>query len=81
MSATCVLVNGRSIAVRTGDSVLSALIAAGVRRTRCDRNGHPRFALCGMGVCLDCAVTIDGQPGRLACLERCRAGMEVLTDD
>lgn len=81
MSVLSILVDGRTVPVRPGDTVLAALINSNVRRTRCDRDGRPRFALCGMGVCQDCAVTIDGAPGRLACLVRCRAGMDVRTDD
>jgi sarcosine oxidase subunit alpha len=40
----------------------------------------PRGALCGMGICGECRVTIDGQPHQRSCLVLCREGLEVTTD-
>lgn len=74
------LINGRTFHADSGASVLSALQQAGVQWTRRDLAGAPRFALCGMGVCQECAVTIDQVPGQLACLRRCRPHMQVDTD-
>jgi hypothetical protein len=43
--------------------------------------GEPRHAFCGMGVCGECRVTIDGRPHRLGCLVMCEDGMEVRRAD
>ncbi len=37
--------------------------------------GFPLF--CGMGVCFDCLVTVDGRGGVRACTTPVRAGMRV----
>ena len=41
--------------------------------------GEPRGLYCGMGVCFDCLVTIDGCFGFRACLQQVRDGMQVKT--
>ena len=42
--------------------------------------GTARGGFCGMGVCLECRVTVDGRPGTRACMTEVRDGMEVATD-
>lgn len=36
---------------------------------------------CGMGVCQDCAVQVNGQVGQLACMTKVAPGMEVRAQD
>ncbi|MGQ5522045.1 (2Fe-2S)-binding protein [Chitinimonas sp. PSY-7] len=43
-------------------------------------SGEPRAALCGMGVCFECRVTVDGQPHQRACQLLVRDGMVVQYD-
>lgn len=77
---TCsVTVDGSAIAVPQGASIVAALVIAGSRRTRVSLSGQPRFALCGMGRCQECRVTVDGRPHVLACRTACVDGMQVLT--
>lgn len=83
MSETVTLeVDGRSVSVAAGSSVAAAVALAtgdaGVV-TRRSVGGALRGPLCGMGVCQECRVTIDGVPHRLACQTVCAAGMEVVT--
>ena len=58
----------------------SALCMAGVLELG-DRQTlpHKHGVLCGMGVCYECLVTVDGAPNRQACMTRVRAGMKVET--
>jgi D-hydroxyproline dehydrogenase subunit gamma len=72
-------VDGAPLEVEAGLSVLAALWNAGRRSVRTSVSGEPRGALCGMGACFECRVTIDGAPQRRACLETVRDGMEVVT--
>jgi sarcosine oxidase subunit alpha len=72
-------VDGEPLDVDAGASVLVALWNAGVRAVRGSVSGEPRGPLCGMGVCFECRVTIDGRPQRRACLETVRDGQEVRT--
>lgn len=73
-------VNGQPVSVPAGTIVAAAVAAAGVTRFRASVAGQPRGPLCGMGVCFECRVTIDGQPHCRSCLTICEAGMEVRTD-
>jgi sarcosine oxidase subunit alpha len=72
-------VDGRPIAVPAGGSLAAALLGAGIDRFGTSVAGHPRGPVCGMGVCFECRVTVDGVADRRACLEPLRDGMEVAT--
>ncbi|HEY2022192.1 (2Fe-2S)-binding protein [Paraburkholderia sp.] len=72
-------IDGREIEVAAGTTVAGALAIAGVSASRLSLKGEPRAALCGMGVCQECRVTIDGRAHALACLTLCRDGQRVQT--
>ena len=76
-----VSVNGRPVSVPQGTIVAAAVALAGVTRFRGSIQGEARGPLCGMGVCFECRVTLDGQPQCRSCLMLCEEGMEVRTDD
>jgi sarcosine oxidase subunit alpha len=76
-------VDGRPVTAYSGESVFAVLLAAGIialRHPLKDRTQTARGGLCGMGVCQECRVTVDGMPDRRACMTPVREGMEVLTD-
>lgn len=61
-----------------GDTVASALIAAGERVfTIHPTSGEPRGAFCWVGRCADCLVVVDGHPGLMACLTPLTPGLHV----
>lgn len=60
-----------------GETVAAALTASGITALRRTRNGEARGVFCGMGVCFECLVTVDGRSGQRACMTRVRDGMEV----
>lgn len=73
-----ILVDGRPVRAFEGESVAAALLAAGERALRTtSRRGEARGLYCGIGVCFDCAMTIDGQPNVRACQTPVRAEMRV----
>ncbi len=73
-------VDGVDIEAREGDSVASALLAAGLRHTRESPIANaPRAPYCMMGVCFECIVTIDGVSNRQGCLVEVQPGMTVET--
>ncbi|MBI0384302.1 (2Fe-2S)-binding protein [Streptomyces albiflaviniger] len=78
-SSSCRLTfDGTTVTARPGQSVGAALVAAGIvawRTTR--REGRPRGLFCGIGVCFDCLITVDGRPGQRACLVPARDGMRL----
>ncbi len=61
---------------REGTTVAAALIAGGVREFRETVDGR-RGLFCGMGVCQECLVTIDGVPGYRACMTPAKDGMRI----
>jgi predicted molibdopterin-dependent oxidoreductase YjgC len=70
--------DGEPVAFTDGQTVGAALTAAGVRSWRTTRQaGRPRGLFCGIGICFDCLVTIDGSPNERACLAEAAAGMAV----
>lgn len=71
--------NSREIEAPEGATVAAALLSAGETKFRTSTTGEPRAPLCGMGICMECRVTIDGAPHQLACQTLCRPGMEVTT--
>lgn len=73
-----VQLDGRTLKVAAGTSVAAALALAGDGCTRTSVSGQRRAPLCGMGICQECRVTIDGRR-RLACQTLCRDGMQVQT--
>ncbi|WP_236792996.1 (2Fe-2S)-binding protein [Amycolatopsis sp. GM8] len=65
----------REIEVEPGQSIGAALIAAGYRSWRTTRGeGAPRGVFCGIGVCFDCLVVVNGRPNQRACLTDARPG-------
>lgn len=69
--------DGRPVQARPGDSLASALIHSGDRACRTTRTGDSRGVFCGMGVCHECTLVVDGRPGTLACMTPVRDGMQV----
>jgi NADPH-dependent 2,4-dienoyl-CoA reductase/sulfur reductase-like enzyme len=60
-----------------GLTLAAALVAAGELGLRDSRDGGRRGVFCGMGVCHECLVTVDGRPGQRACMTPAAPGMEV----
>lgn len=71
--------DGRTVRAPAGTTVAAALLDAGVMSFRESVDGEARAPLCGMGVCLECRVTIDGIPHRRACMVVVQEGMIVST--
>lgn len=68
--------DGAPIGARPGQSVGAALTDAGIRSWRTTRvGGRPRGLFCGIGVCFDCLLTIEGRANQRACLVPVSAGM------
>ncbi len=70
--------DGKPVAGLEGDTIGSALFAAG-RRTfsRSFKYHRPRGLMCCAGQCPNCLVQVDGAPGVRACTEPLREGMKV----
>jgi hypothetical protein len=73
-------VNGVVVTVPAGTMVSAAVAIAGVSAFRKSVSGEPRGPLCGMGICFECRVTINGRAHCRSCQIPCEAGIEVSTD-
>jgi len=77
-----VRIDGRTVREPPGTLVAAALeidaCGAGARRAP---RGERRQAFCGMGVCGECRVAIDGRAHRLGCQVLCAPGMEIRRDE
>ncbi len=72
--------NGQPARAAAGCSVAVATLANGVTTFRRSVTGEPRGPLCGMGICFECRLTIDGQSHQKSCQIPLAAGMVVNTD-
>ncbi len=72
-------VDGETIAGRAGQSIAGVLLAAGRTHWRSTAaGGRPRGLFCGIGVCFDCIVTVNGVRDVRACQRRAHDGDVVL---
>jgi sarcosine oxidase subunit alpha len=69
-----ITVDGVALVVPRGVSVAAALMNAGLPLRESVR-GEPRAALCGMGVCHECRLTIGGRAQQRSCLVTVEPGM------
>ena len=69
--------DGSPVTARPGQSLAAALTAAGFRCLGERAEGTACGTFCGMGICQDCLVTVDGTRDRRACMTMAAAGMVV----
>ncbi|WP_265555023.1 (2Fe-2S)-binding protein [Serratia grimesii] len=68
--------NGETLCVPEGITVAAALSLSGQDGCRFSVSGQLRAPFCGMGICQECRVTVDGLR-RLACQTLCQSGMHI----
>jgi sarcosine oxidase subunit alpha len=73
------IINGAPISVKDDTTVAAAVLISGISAFRHSVTGQPRGPLCGMGICYECRVTINGEPHARSCQILCRPGMQVIT--
>ncbi len=77
-SPTAFRLDGRRLTAFHGDTVASAIAAAGITITgRSFKYHRPRGLFCMTGACPNCLMTIDGVPNLRACTTPVREGMDV----
>lgn len=77
--AVSITINGKPMSVAAGTSVAAAMLQAS-EPCRHSVTGEPRAPLCGMGICMECRVTVNGLPHQRSCQLLCTSGMEVVTE-
>jgi sarcosine oxidase subunit alpha len=75
-----VTVDGIPLPAYLGETLAAVMLAAGWRVFRyAPRTGSPRGLFCGMGVCYDCLMVVDGRPNVRACMTPVTDGMRAET--
>lgn len=73
-----ITVDGESVEGIEGQSIAGVLLGSGrISWREAAVAGKPRGLFCGIGVCFDCLVTVDGVPDVRACQRRACDGDEV----
>jgi len=75
-------VDGEKLTAYEGETIAAVLLAAGKRtfRTTPGRK-HPRGVYCGIGLCYECMMVIDGEPNTRACQTLATPGCRVQTQE
>ena len=72
------LVDGETIKAYAGETIAGALTAAGRKVFRhTSKTGAPRGLFCGIGICFDCLVTVEGLGQVRSCMVSVQPGMRV----
>jgi NADPH-dependent 2,4-dienoyl-CoA reductase/sulfur reductase-like enzyme len=80
MAEVRILVNGQPMNVPEGTTVAAALWNAGMASFRRSVNGEPRAPVCGMGICFECRVAVNGVQHVKSCQMPVADGMRIATD-
>lgn len=73
-----ITINGRTLRVTAATTVAAAILNA-AKPSRLSPGGEPRCPFCGMGICMECRATVNGQQAQRTCQMQCEPGMEVYT--
>jgi D-hydroxyproline dehydrogenase subunit gamma len=79
MKGVALTINGNRHVVPEGTTVGVLLHDLNVPLRSSARAGEPRSLFCGMGICFECTVRIDGRSDVRACLTMAAEGMIVET--
>ncbi len=75
-------VDGEKVIAYQGETVAAALIASGRRTFRwTTKKNEPRGMYCGIGLCFECMMEINGIPNTRACQTLVTPGCQVKTRD
>jgi sarcosine oxidase subunit alpha len=75
-------VDGEKVVAYQGETIAAALIASGRRTFRwTKKKNEPRGMYCGIGLCFECRMEINGVPNARACQTFVTPGCQVKTKD
>lgn len=73
-----ITVEGEEVEAYEGEPIAAALLAAGIqvfRKTK--KRKDPRGPFCGIGLCTDCVMKVNGQPNVRTCITPVKEGMVI----
>ena len=74
-------VDGKTILAYSGQTIAEALLASGLRVLGVTRKHTPRGVYCGMGICYECRMMVNGIPNVRTCMTLATPGCKVITQD
>ena len=78
--AVKITVDGKALEAYEGETIAAALLSAGIHTLRrSPKKKEPRGVFCGIGICYECLVTVDGVHAVRACITPVADGMKIDT--
>lgn len=75
-AAVTITVEGEPLTAYRGETLAAAMMAGGKRTLRrSPRHGTARGLFCGMGICYECLMVVDGRPNVRTCMTPVTDGM------
>ena len=74
-------VDGKTLLAYSGQTIAEALLANGLRGLRMTRKQSPRGVYCGMGICYECRMIVNGIPNVRTCMTLATPGCRIATQD
>jgi len=81
MEPVTLSINDKALTVPGGITVASAVLVSGASFFRRSVSGSPRGPLCGIGICFECRLKINGLAHRRSCQVIVEDGMKIETDE
>lgn len=73
-----IIVDGEPVVAYEGESIGAALLAAGIRTLRyTNKKNQPRGLYCGIGLCQECRMVVNGIPNTQVCQTLSTPGCQV----
>ena len=74
-------VDGKTILACSGQTIAEALLANGVRMLRMTPKQASRGVYCGMGICYECRMIVNGIPNVRTCMTLATPGCRITTQN
>ena len=74
-------VDGKTILACSGQTIAEVLLVNGLRSLRMTRKQSPRGVYCGMGICYECRMIVNGIPNVRTCMTLATPGCKIATQD
>jgi len=72
-------IDGTRIKARKGQTIAEALLASGLRVFRRTKRNAPRGLYCGIGICFECRMVVNGIPNIRTCITPAEPGSKIAT--
>ena len=75
-----ITVDGKPLKAKEGEMILASLLSNGIIINRCThKRKEPRGLFCGIGLCTDCVMVVNGMPNVRTCVTPVKDGMVIET--